>query len=125
MSKALGNLLEVLYENGSVKGEVRKVEEKSTYLDETSVGFATTQVDKKKAMQWDKATSQLREPIFEFNLAPSQSANNQEEAEGGPIIDPSPMTMTFNPKVEWVIEKLGPKSGHWKRFAREVKSKTA
>ena len=42
MSEALGNLPEVLYENGSVKGEVGKVEEKSTYLDETLAGFATT-----------------------------------------------------------------------------------
>lgn len=66
----------------------------------------------------------MRELIFEFNLAPSQSASNLEGAEEGPSVDPGLMAMTYDLKVRWVTEKLGPKSRHWKRLVWEVKPKT-
>ena len=97
----------------------------NTSLDETSEGLATTQTDKKVAMQWDETTSQEREPIFEFGLAPNQWANNQEGAGSGPISNQSPMAMTYDSKLRWVVKQLGPKSGHYKRLARGVKSKPA
>ena len=30
--------------------------------------------------------------------------------------------MSFDENVGWVAEKMGPKSKHWKRLAREIKS---
>ena len=30
--------------------------------------------------------------------------------------------MTFNQEKGWVIEPLGPTSGHWKRLARKIKT---
>ena len=33
-----------------------------------------------------------------------------------------PMAMSFDENVGWVAEKMGPKSKHWKRLAREIKS---
>ena len=33
------------------------------------------------------------------------------------------MAMCFNEESSWVVENLGPKSGHWKRLTRMVQSK--
>ena len=32
-----------------------------------------------------------------------------------------PMAMSYDENVGWVAEKIGPKSKHWKRLAREIK----
>lgn len=34
------------------------------------------------------------------------------------------MAMMYDSEQGWVAEQLGPKSGHWKRLAREIEPKT-
>ena len=60
---------------------------------------------------------QKNEPAFEFNLAPKVLTEGKEE---GPNPELGSVAMSYDPKEGWVSKKLGPKSKHWKRLAREV-----
>ena len=75
------------------------------------------QADKVEVIQWEKMTNQVNELAFEFGLTPSPTPNNQKGGLGGPNTVLGPMAMTYDPKKGWVIEKLGSRSGHWKRLA--------
>ena len=51
-----------------------------------------------------------------------------ETREGGPAnldSDLGPLAMSYDEKKGWTIEILGPTSRHWKRLAREVKTRVA
>ena len=72
-------------------------------------------------MQWEKETRQVQEPNFEFMLAPNPGLNNKEGSPNKLDSGRGPMAMSFDLKLGWTAEKLGPKSGHWKQLARGMK----
>ena len=94
-------LTEKLHESGKVNRSRGKTEEQVTPLSEKSPILHTTQV-----------TCQVQEPNFKFVLAPNPGLNDKE---GSPYKFESgqgPIAMSFDPKLGWTEEKLGPKSGH-------------
>lgn len=56
------------------------------------------QADKVKVMQWEKVTSQVDEPAFEFGLTPSPTPNNKKGGLEGPNTELGPMAMTYDLK---------------------------
>ena len=77
----------------------------------------------KDEMQWEIVTTRQEVPKFVFN-----EGQTDGECQGEPKPDRAdaaqePMAMTYKNDVGWVAECLGPKSGHWKRMAREVRPK--
>lgn len=59
--------------------------------------------------------------FFKFALVPN---TNPAKSEGDIVnqdIEMGPMAMCFDLIQGWTSSKLGPKSGHWKRLAREMK----
>ena len=68
-------------------------------------------------------TTRQEVPKFVFN-----ESQTDGECQGEPKPDRTdaaqePMAMTYKNDVGWVAECLGPKNGHWKRMAREVRPK--
>ena len=105
-------LTEKLHESGKVNRSRGKKEEQVTPLSEKSPILHTTQAEPIEDMQWEKVTCQVQEPNFKFVLAPNPGLNDKE---GSPYKFESgqgPIAMSFDPKLGWTEEKLGPKSGH-------------
>ena len=78
----------------------------------------------KMAMQWEKADADKTEAPFKFKLAPNKSPTQPGLEEAISRNKLGLMAMSFDQNVGWVTEKMGPKSKHWKRLAKEIKSDT-
>nr|POE51193.1 hypothetical protein CFP56_49409 [Quercus suber] len=111
-----------LHDLGKVNGRLEKVEEKEASLDDDGLRILSAQLDMKMAMQWEKADVDKTEAPFKFKLAPNKSPIQSEVEEELPGNEIGPMAMSFDENVDWVAEKMGPTSKHWKRLAREIKS---
>lgn len=58
-------------------------------------------------------------PKFVFNKGPTTKEHQDEKKPISNEAAQDPMAMIYKEKVGWVAECLSPKSGHWKRMARE------
>lgn len=58
--------------------------------------------------------------LFEFRVAPTngeiKGVETRQEMECGP----GPMALCYKENAGWIMEQLGPTSGHWERRAREA-----
>ena len=54
----------------------------------------------------------MQEPNFKFVLAPNPGLNDKEGSPNKFESGQGPMAMSFDPKLDWTEEKLGPKSEH-------------
>ena len=63
--------------DGKVRGE-------ESPFGETSLELPITQADKVEVMQWEKMTSYVNEPTFEFGLTLSPTPNNKKGGLLGP-----------------------------------------
>ena len=112
----------VLHNLGKVNGRLEKAEEKEASFGDDSLGIPSAQPDIKMAMQWEKADADKIEASFKFKLAPNKTPIQPGLEKTIPGDELGPMAMSFDENVGWVAEKMGPKSKHWKRLAREIKS---
>ena len=112
----------VLHNLGKVNGRLEKAEEKEASFGDDSLGIPSAQPDIKMAMQWEKADADKIEASFKFKLAPNKTPIQPDLEKTIPGDELGPMAMSFEENVGWVAEKMGPKSKHWKRLAREIKS---
>lgn len=76
---------------GKVRGE-------ESPFGETSLELPIAQADKVEVMQWEKVTSQVDEPAFEFGLTPSPTPNNKKGGLEGPNTELGLMAMTYDLK---------------------------
>ena len=74
-------------------------------------------------MQWEIMTTWQEVPMFVFNEGQTAGECQGEPKPDRAEIAQEPVAMTYKNDVGWVAECLGPKSGHWKRMAREVRPK--
>lgn len=72
-------------------------------------------------MQWEITTTQVRDPKFVFKCGAGRIIKEEGPGPGKENSPSDLMAMTFN-NEGWVDEKLGPRSGHWKRLARAAQS---
>ena len=107
-------LTEKLHESGKVNGLGGKIEEQVSPLNEKSPVLHILRAEPIEDMQWEKETRQVQEPNFEFMLAPNPGLNNKEGSPNKLDSGRGPMAMSFDLKLGWTAEKLGPKSRHWK-----------
>lgn len=66
-------------------------------------------------------TCQGIEKHFKFRMAPNGKGKVEAGEAGSVGYGLSPMALCFDEQMGWVVEPLGPKSGHWKRLARAVR----
>lgn len=71
-------------------------------------------------MHWEKETHPVVEVPFEFRVAPNVNGSGVEVGPVSVDKEISPMAMSFDVDLGWVVEEIGPKSGHWKRMARKA-----
>ena len=69
------------------------------------------------SMQGMTRTQQGGIPKFEFISVPKAPTRDYQEGLDSVEIGEGPMAMTYEMEVGWVVDKLGPNSGHWKRKA--------
>lgn len=73
-------------------------------------------------MQWAKVTTYEEEPNFKIALALSPGTNNVDGSPTSSDAELGLLAMSYGSMKGWITKKLGPKSGHWKRLAREAKA---
>ena len=100
---------EDFHELGKVNRVTGKVEDKAVRFSEVSSGLKSPQMELGVDMQWEGS---------KYKQAPNSILPRSKVKEGDPILVLGPMTMTFDPLVGWVAEKIGPTTKHWKRLAR-------
>ena len=80
------------------------------------------------SMQWEKAKECMLAVKPEFKeKSTRQVANTGPRGKENQIWandESSPLAFCFDKEKGWTAEALGPKSGHWKRLARQVKPKS-
>ena len=81
-------------------------------MSEKSPVLHTTRAKPIEDMQWEKVTHQVQEPNFKFVLAPNPGLNDKEGSPNKFESGQDPMAMSFDLKLDWTEEKLGPKSEH-------------
>ena len=105
-------LIGELHESGKVNASGGKTEEKENLLSESSPDLNTTQPEPIEDMHWEKATHRVWEPDFEFALAPNPVLNEKEGSLNNLDIGRGLMAISYDLKLGWTMERLGPKSGH-------------
>lgn len=74
-------------------------------------------------MQWETTTTQEENPMLIFKMNQSISEVGLEESAKKLDNETGPIAVIFDKEEGWIGEKLGPRSGHWKRLARKVQNK--
>lgn len=75
-------------------------------------------------MQWEDDTRQVKEPVFKFQTKLPQTPKKHGTATGVEQEYSGPVAMSYEAKVGWTAEPIGPNSKHWKRLARDSKGKS-
>ena len=123
-SEASGQDLGAYHEEGMVNNRSEKAKASPSILGCEKLEALLEQKRAEEGMQWENATQQERESRFNFILAPTTFEGITTKGLDLDKTELGPMTMTYELGVGWVAEKLGPRSGHWKRLARNTKPKT-
>ena len=89
---------EDFHESGKVNRVTGKVEEKATHFSEVSSGSKSLQTELGVDMQWEGS---------KYKQAPNSILPRSKVKEGDPTLVLGPMTVTFDPLVGWVAEKIG------------------
>lgn len=111
-----------LHEYGKVPRENKKLESISPIRGKDSLEATTPQKVLGEEMHWESADAQSQIPLFVFNGSlEACGAGNVVESER-PKPYAGPMAMSYSNEMGWTAKVLGPKSGHWKRKAREALS---
>ena len=110
----------VLHENGKECESMEKKHEKVAQFSESASASSTDHDDQPAYMHWEKAPFLEKEPTFKFVMAPNVEMGNDVESPRDKEAIMGPMALNYDTKDGWVAAKLGPKSKHWKRLAREV-----
>ena len=118
-------LVELVHENGKFDSPKEKVEDKITISGEDSLTGRVNAKDMEDKMQWEEVLDDVAHVKSEEGSKQKQGVKgtgcankeNQCWAEN----ESSPLAMTYDQEKGWTSEILGPKSGHWKRLARQAK----
>ena len=109
--------------NTEAKGDLIQTKRGEVPLIDTQ--FRTKSED---SMQWEKAKECMLAVKPEFNeKSTRQVANTGPRGKENQIWandESSPLAFCFDKEKGWTAEALGPKSGHSKRLARQVKPKS-
>lgn len=62
------------------------------------------------------------DPLFVFNGSLEIGGVVDDGGKLRPVTNAGPMALSYSNEMGWTAEVLGPKSGHWKRKAREAQS---
>lgn len=76
----------------------------------------------REEMHWE-TDSKGAVPEFDFNMGPNEEAITEAKKVEMQEKDGGPTAMSYSQELGWTAEKLGPTSGHWKRKARENRTK--
>ena len=117
--------VEMFHENGKVSSPKVKVDGKLIKSGKDSLTSTLKAKDMEDKMQWEEMLSNVA------NLKPKEGRIYKQETKGTGCadkenqhwaeIESSPLAMSYDQERGWTSEILGPKSGHWKRLARQVK----
>ena len=113
-----------LHEKGNLKEWVGKIRGTKAFLGSQDKAQIIDQARPLVGMQWETANLQEVDEVHVGALAPIKKL---EAKVGGPTnmgLDLGPLAMFYVEEKGWIAETLGPSSRHWKRLAREVKSKS-
>ena len=117
-------LSEDLHEKGNLKEWVGKIRGTKAFLGSQDKAQIIDQAEPLVGMQWETANLQEVDEVHVGALVPIKKL---EAKVGGPTnvgLDLGPLAMCYVEEKGWIVETLGPSSKHWKRLAREVKSKS-
>ena len=113
-----------LHENSRVRELVRKQGEKEAILSEDVVDQGKSQSGVKEKTCGETATDNKETSIFK----PSMAQSNTTSVKDGPLsprAESGPVAMSYDMENGWTVEPLDPRSRHWKRLAREVKTNSS
>lgn len=110
-----------MHEKGKVNGARGKAGEKTSFLNESSPVIHSTRAKPTDDMQLEKELNQAQEPTFKCGLELNPDSKDESKSLLEIVSGQGLMAISFNPKLGWTAEKLGPLSGHWKHLARGLK----
>ena len=116
---------ETFHGNGKVSTPESKVDDKLTKSGKDPLMNTPKAKDLEDKMQCEEVMCDVA------NLKPEEGRSCKQETKGSVCADKekqnwaesvsSPLAMSYDQERGWTSEMLGPKSGHWKRLARQVK----
>ena len=116
---------EMFHGNGKVSIPESKVDDKLTKSGKDPLMSTPKAKDMEDRMQCEEVMCDVA------NLKPEEGRRCKQETKGTGCADKekqtwaeivsSPLAMSYDQERGWTSEMLGPKSGHWKRLARQVK----
>nr|POF23781.1 uncharacterized protein CFP56_13718 [Quercus suber] len=118
---------EIFHENGKVSFSKAKVEDNLIKSGKVPLTGTLKAKDTEEDMQWEEGMNDVvgvkseegGKHKKEISSKSCADKENQNWAES----ESSPLAMSYDQVNGWTTEILGPKSGHWKRLARQVKEK--
>lgn len=117
----------MVHENGEVNLLETKVEKTQTKRREASL-IGTLSIEKEDSIQWEKGSEimpVIKPEVKKKNTLQTISTRpGEKENLNWANNDLSPLAMSYDQEKGWIAEVLGPKSGHWKHLARQVKTKS-
>ncbi|KAL0011343.1 hypothetical protein SO802_006451 [Lithocarpus litseifolius] len=115
----LGKEVEMLHENGRVKGLIGKQEEKKSKIEENALEQGKAQTKEAESMQYDISIDHEVEINFINVRMPIPATTNECLSPSGLEVEQGPLALSYGENTGWIAETLGPNSKHWKRLAWE------
>lgn len=106
------------HENGIASKLGENPNEKLAQLGKERWKKGTELIGNGESMQKVTETKQIKIPKFDFKSTLQPSSRDGPTGLALEVNEDGPVAMTYEVDVGWVVDKLGPNSGHWKRRAR-------
>ena len=120
--------MEMFHENGKANLTNAKGEKTQAKRGEVPLMGTRLRTEHEDSMQWEKVMESVLMVKPEVKEKNTWQVINTRPREKEDQIwandESSPLVMGYDQEKGWTTEVLGPKSGHWKRLARQVKSKS-